>query len=53
MTTGAAVWLTLAAAFSVLFFAIAAVVTYFGVRDLRQLLHGTGDQRDGADGTPD
>lgn len=40
MTAGTVVWLAIAAASAALFFGIAAVVSIYGIRDLRQLLGG-------------
>ena len=40
MTTGTVVWLVVAAVSAVLFFGIAAVVSIYGMRNLRQLLDG-------------
>lgn len=51
MTTGAVVWLLVAVVSAALFFAIAAVVTLFGSRDLRQLLAGSHQINDQGDGT--
>jgi hypothetical protein len=41
MTTGTVVWLVLGAVFAALFFGIAVVVSVFGIKDLRKLLHGS------------
>jgi len=50
MTTGAAVWLLVAAGSAVLFFGIAAVVTLQGTKDLRQLLAGSDEVKRRTDG---
>ena len=40
MTTGTVVWLAVGALSAAIFFGIAAVITVFGIRDLRELLGG-------------
>jgi len=40
MTSGTVFWLAVAAASAILFFGIAAVVSIYGLRDLRRLLGG-------------
>jgi len=40
MTAGTVVWLVVAAASAALFFGIAAVVSIYGIKDLRRLLGG-------------
>ena len=49
MTAGVVVWFVLAALFATLFFGIAAAVSIYGIRDLRQLLRGAEQGQKGAD----
>ena len=51
MTTGTVVWLLVAVVSAVLFFGIAAVVTLYGAKDLRQLLAGSDQFKNQGGGT--
>jgi hypothetical protein len=49
MTAGAVFWLVVAAASATLFFGIAAVVSIYGLRDLRRLLGGSEEAKTRSD----
>jgi len=49
MTAGAVFWLAVAAASAILFFGIAAVVSIYGLKDLRRLLSVTDDAKKQSD----
>jgi hypothetical protein len=49
MTAGTVFWLAVAVASAILFFGIAAVVSIYGLKDLRRLLGGTDEAKKQSD----